>query len=948
MNKLKITAFATAASILCSIAVSSSYSAKELKRSIPEKSSKYSNISAEIISADETEPLYERLSSAYNANDIQKLNKVCDEIIAEMDATKKAVLSYSDDIARWADQEIIDRQEKYENEVSVKYTQSIKAIEELRNGIDTEKNLAMLSENVESRPEHKHSDAIPTTEGSADDFEIIEFSGNIEDAPIYSAPPSDNDLKYDGKTEAPEVLKFIAEKLSDANSIYLFVKNNFKNEAYSGSKKGPVITLTQLGGNDIDQASLLIALYREKNIPARYVKGNIYITLDQAKDITGSSNVTSIGRILATGHRNVKAVKENGTIIGFKMEHTWVEAYIPYTDYRGAGNKAGDAVWVQLDPSFKKLEAKTESIEPEYSEDNLALLELINKNNEYDKKQPISATEKIDIHYSSIAQTSDTYIPASLPYTVLSVDERYSFIKDSDKDTVSIYIDGESIMSLPVSELYGKEITVSYKPVSDSDENVLSHYDTLIDVPAYLVNVAPVVTVGDDVYEMHDDDISWLFETQLGTDHQMNTVIKNCDGTTILDDNIIAGSMYAINLDLQSITPDETKASYLRMKKAQENYTPHNMVSHDELGAFLDYAGKYYFSMCDTQEDIFASVNNIDVTKRLSLAITGYNFTKSQTFGITRNLDYGSFIIDVAYDNRAAISLDGNAQSERNFMLACGMLGSYYEGYIWQQLVGKGNTSISTISVMNEAAKQGIELRYLTSNNAEKELSTCNISETVKEEILNFINQGLCIELVPETINLGSWSGTAYIAIDMKDGSASYMISGGNAGGSSMEFEDLFSLNNSLFLANWEFGAINLLASYNDLSSGVAELDIKDIGKGLYGAASATMILSDALEMRYANYDYIFAFAEAEDEDEFMREYKIFTMQNMLDTIINAASVVLDRFGDVGGKISATLGLVMDTAKTFAEISQDKDKNFELSDLMTIAWDSLGVVLACL
>lgn len=946
MNKLKITAFATAVSLICSIAVSSSSPLPVLKKSLGNRNSKYSNVSAEIISAEETEPLYDRLENAFSDNDTVKLDRVCDEIIAEMNATKQAVEAYSADISEWADDEIIERQQKYENEVNVRYAQTSKAIEELRNGIDTEKNLAILSENVESRPEHKHSDAIPTTEGSADSFETVELDGELEEAPIYSAPPTDNDLKLEGESETAELFKYVADSLGDANSIYLFVKNNFKNEAYSGSKKGAAATLAQNGGNDVDQAALLIALFRAKNIPARYVRGNVYITAEQAKDITGTDNMTAVGRILATGHRNVRAVTNNGNITGFKMEHTWVEAYIPYTDYRGAGNQSGDAVWVQLDPSFKKLEAKIESIKGEYSEDDLALLEMINKNNQLDGKAQVAARENIECHYRKVVETSDTYIPASLPYTVLSVDERYSFIKDSDKDMVSVYIDGESLMSLPVSELYGKSVTVSYEPVSDSDANVLSHYDRLVDVPAYLVNVAPVVTVGSKKYELEDDELSWLFETQLGTDHQLNTVIRNCGGTTVLDDNIIAGSMYAINLDLQSITPDETKAAFLRMQDAQENYEPKNMVSHDELGAFLDYAGKYYFSMCDVQEDLYASINNIDVTKRLGLGITGYKFSKSQTFGITRNLDFGSFFIDVAYDNRAAISLDGDAQAEKNFMLACGMLGSYYEGYIWQELVDKGNTSISTISVMNEAAKKGVEFRYLTPANAEKELEASNITSAVKDEIRDFINQGLYVELVPETIRLGTWEGTAYIAIDMTDASASYMISGGNAGGSSMEFENLFELNNSLFLTNWELGAINLLSSGKDLCSGVAALDLKDLAKGLYGIVGATSMLSDALTMRYSNYDYIFAFAEAEDEDAVMFEYKKFTLVNMIDTLANVACTVLDRFGDAGGLISAKLGMIYNVAKKTVELVYDKDRHFEFSDIYSTVWDYLGVLLA--
>ena len=73
MNKLKITAFATAASIICSLAVSSSSPLPELKKSLGSRNSKYNNVSAEIISADETEPLYERLEAACGADDTARI-----------------------------------------------------------------------------------------------------------------------------------------------------------------------------------------------------------------------------------------------------------------------------------------------------------------------------------------------------------------------------------------------------------------------------------------------------------------------------------------------------------------------------------------------------------------------------------------------------------------------------------------------------------------------------------------------------------------------------------------------------------------------------------------------------------------------------------------------------------------------------------------------------------
>ena len=215
----------------------------------------------------------------------------------------------------------------------------------------------------------------------------------------------------------------------------------------------------------------------------------------------------------------------------------------------------------------------------------------------------------------------------------------------------------------------------------------------------------------------------------------------------------------------------------------------------------------------------------------------------------------------------------------------------------------------------------------------------------VKDEIRDFINQGLYIELVPETIKLGTWEGTAYIAIDMKDGSASYMISGGNAGGSSMEFEDLFLLNNFLFVTNWQIGTMTLITSYKDLLCGQIDCNPLGAAKGVQGLIGSAITLSGALNIRYSNYDYIFKIAEAEDENKVMLEYKIFTLRNMFDTVINVATAVMGLCGDIGGVVSAGVRIIYDTVMTVLDSALAGD-DFSFMDAFTLIWDYMGLWIA--
>ncbi|MCI4626436.1 MAG: transglutaminase-like domain-containing protein, partial [Candidatus Magnetoovum sp. WYHC-5] len=72
--------------------------------------------------------------------------------------------------------------------------------------------------------------------------------------------------------------------------IYEWVKNNVNYEPYYGSLKGAQQTLMEKAGNDYDQASLLIALLRTSNIPARYVSGTIEMPIERLQSWLGGVN----------------------------------------------------------------------------------------------------------------------------------------------------------------------------------------------------------------------------------------------------------------------------------------------------------------------------------------------------------------------------------------------------------------------------------------------------------------------------------------------------------------------------------------------------------------------------------------------------------------------------------------------------------------------------------
>jgi hypothetical protein len=137
--------------------------------------------------------------------------------------------------------------------------------------------------------------------------------------------------------------------------IYEWVKNNVETEWYWGSMKGAEETLRQRSGNDADQATLLVALLRAADFPARYIKGTVefFPDLNKARNLTGLDDPAKIYTFLQKAGIPVKPVIGGGGVTNYQIEHVWVEAFIPYSNYRGAVIDDQGKIWLGLDTSIK-------------------------------------------------------------------------------------------------------------------------------------------------------------------------------------------------------------------------------------------------------------------------------------------------------------------------------------------------------------------------------------------------------------------------------------------------------------------------------------------------------------------------------------------------------------------------------------------------------------------
>ena len=87
--------------------------------------------------------------------------------------------------------------------------------------------------------------------------------------------------------------------------------------------------------NDADQATLLIALLRASGIPARFVRGNIRMSMAQLMHWVGAAAPIAADAMTRFALENF-SVSGNQVTVG----HLWVEAFV-------------GGSWISLAPSFK-------------------------------------------------------------------------------------------------------------------------------------------------------------------------------------------------------------------------------------------------------------------------------------------------------------------------------------------------------------------------------------------------------------------------------------------------------------------------------------------------------------------------------------------------------------------------------------------------------------------
>ncbi len=627
-------------------------------------------------------------------------------------------------------------------------------------------------------------------------------------------PPTDADLAETIEIQfTPEITAKAEELQHNPVEIYEYVRNNFEYEPYYGSLKGAQQTLLEKAGNDFDQASLLIALLRASNIPARYVYGTVEIPIEKIMNwVGGITDPNTAAQILATAGVPGKLLTEGGKIKYAQMEHIWVEVYVPYGNYRGAIRDDSIKTWIPLDPSFKQYEyrngmdlysamgingeqyiqdyitdtspspipAELQELFPNYS---ISPYQYYSKRllNYMDTNLPDATIE--DIIGDKTAELAKTiikeeypYLLGSLPYKIIAKGSTYSTIPENIRHKISFSIENILTYEIDLSytvtlpEIAGKRITLSYIPATATDEALVVKYSGLLNVPPYLLNVKPVIKTNG-VAVATGNPVGLGYEQIFNMSFRMPN--KKMDAVT---NKVTAGDYSAIAIQYDK-TPVDVVGE--KMQTLQNNVNSTDL--DDLLGQMLYNIGISYMHHLNFEEELYAKNFQMIITKEPSEGMVISQAVTEWLWGVPYKITEGGIGIDVDRNIYVSFPIDGSQQRKKDFMIVSGIGSSAWEDMILQSFFNI--SSVSAAKLLKTASQQGIPIYTIDSNNINTILPQLQVSSEVINDIRNSVNAGKKVFISKTNIQYNDWNGVGYIVLDPVKGSGAFLISGGLAGG---------------------------------------------------------------------------------------------------------------------------------------------------------------------
>jgi hypothetical protein len=588
---------------------------------------------------------------------------------------------------------------------------------------------------------------------------------------------------------------------SDPLQIFLYVRNNFIFEPYYGFMKGVNGTLNAGGGNDYDQAAVLVHLLRQANVQARYVEGTINLNMSAAENWLGVETENATLRLLDQAAIPY-TIQDAGGATSVQVQHVWVEAYL-------------NGAWVEMDPSFKQYTYHKSRIAfPQ----GLQLAPLPNgtsvgpygvakidtnqilRSIEYVQEKALQAVQDLGAAGPTASRTIKPVEEYSAPpggeigsvYDEIPTSRQFyvEFTIPAFDPAINDFTFARNVtVRYPTTALSESRVTLYYVPVDNQTLKYIQSFPDLLDDPNLnprKVEMFPILRlngtyriIGEAMplgYRMPlQAGVLWpvgengrryvnsgTFTPQVGT---WNSLTINT-GDSYLNDTILQHRREQLNDTLQA---------------SGQRPTPVD----DILGAMLDMHGRIYN---DLVNHLSLSLQNALSVRRagskVGIALYGFRYDWAGSDETGWHLRYAGPYMDWEVGGwQAPISTKDDRGPEVIYTVMERSIESILEGQVIYLLYGI--PPVSTLTILEAANEQGIPIFIIDKNNWDAVIPQLSQPSDVISTIRNSVNEGLSV-IIPQrqvtttaitlTISeniappekLGTYTGTAWLVLNAR------------------------------------------------------------------------------------------------------------------------------------------------------------------------------------
>ncbi len=610
---------------------------------------------------------------------------------------------------------------------------------------------------------------------------VVPVQPSYQQTPAPAPQPTDLVDSADAPLH-PEIVSKAAELGYEYTRILDFVRGAILTEWYPGAQRGALGCLRARAGNDVDQASLLIALLRASNVPARYVRGIVRVPLSEFEsnlNLQGSSDVL---RALNRTLRPHQPVVRGGVVDAIELDLTWVSAYLPFVNYRGSAATQAGRVWLPLAPAIKPHQSRSAAgvltlanigadvLVQDFlqGDPGISPLEALRAQvQQFLTANPAAGDYEGQLAQVRLAAADLDLLPASLPFDVVAVHGEQAGLPTelAASARISVRSAGFELLAYDVSlvDAAVSRLIVSFQPATADDQNLLNRLGGgLAEVPPYLVQLRPRLSLGGRILVVGS-------AVAAAADVRVRVELHVAGETRAVEQTLVAGGMAGILLDAGVPRPAEQPGDAI----LGDSEAPVSRV--------LGNLAARYAQECRQDSAELADLLGVRLLQPLpTVVLTLTQMDVERVDGVPLRLAFDSVAIDAAARGVDALSRGNHVADEASWFALAALQCSWREHRVFEEQWAV--PALSADRALARAAQAGMPVLLLQGPASLAQVAGLSHPDTVKAAIGAWLQRGHQVRVPASPLDVGPWRGSAWQVL-AADGSAGYFLSGGIAGG---------------------------------------------------------------------------------------------------------------------------------------------------------------------